>query len=105
MTTDRLTAMRTMVAKNPNNALARFGLANELLKANLQGEAAEELAAYLAQHDDEGNGWMRYADVLYALGRTGEARAAAHRGIDAAQRYAHGTMVMELEERLESWAE
>lgn len=101
--TDRLAAMRTMVAKSPTNPLARFGLANELLKANLFEEAATELAAYLSQHDDEGNGWMRYADVLHTLGRLDEARAAAHQGIDAATRHAHGTMVSELEERLEQW--
>ena len=101
--TDRLAAMRTMVAKSPNNPLARFGLANELLKAKLFDEAATELAAYLTQHDDEGNGWIRYADALYALGRFDDARAAAHKGIDAAMRHRHATMVSELEERLEQW--
>ena len=35
MTTPRLETMRAMVAKNPTNALARFGLANEALTAEL----------------------------------------------------------------------
>ena len=35
MTTSRLEAMRAMVEKNPSSALARFGLANEALKAQL----------------------------------------------------------------------
>lgn len=98
--TDRLTAMRAMAAKQPNNALVRFGLANELLKANLLDEAVSELAAYLAAYDDEGNGWLRYYDALTALGRHDEARAAAQRGMDAASRYGHGSMVQEFEERL-----
>lgn len=97
--TDRLDTMRAMAARQPNNALVRFGLANELLKANLLEEAATELAAYLAAYDDEGNGWLRYCDTLVALGRHDEARAAAARGKDAAARYGHGSMVQEFEER------
>lgn len=97
--TDRLATMRALAAKQPGNALVRFGLANELLKANLLEEAATELGGYLATYDDEGNGWLRYADTLAQLGRLDEARAAKVRGIDAAQRYGHGTLVAEFEER------
>ena len=91
--------MRAMVAKQPNNPLARFGLANELLK-----EAEVALADYLASYDDEGNGWLRYADVLHTLGRVAEARAAAQTGIDASQRHGHGGMAAELEARLDEWS-
>lgn len=97
--TDRLATMRAMAARQPNNALVRFGLANELLKADLLEEAATELHAYLSSYDDEGNGWLRYADTLTKLGRHDEARAAAQNGIEAATRYGHGGMVEELEER------
>lgn len=97
--TDRLATMRAMAAKQPDNALARFGLANELLKAGLLAEAVVELAAYLARYDDEGNGWMRYADALHALGRNDEARVACDKGIEAATRFGHATLVGELEER------
>lgn len=100
---DRLAAMRAMASKQPENALVRFGLANELLKAGLHAEAEPELAAYLARYDDEGNGWLRYADVLHTLGRLDEARAAAQRGIEASQRYGHSGMVADLEARLEEW--
>ena len=100
---DRLLAMRSMVAKQPDNPLARFGLANELLKAGLHAEAEVELAAYLARYDDEGNGWMRYADVLHTLSRTDDARAAAQKGIAAAQRFGHGALLNELEARFEEW--
>lgn len=97
--TDRLETMRAMAAKQPNNPLVRFGLANELLKANLLEEAAAELSAYLEAYDDEGNGWLRYCDTLSALGRHDEARAAAERGKEAAGRYGHGTLMQEFEER------
>ena len=42
-TPSRLDAMRAMVARAPDNMLARFGLANELLKAGAWAEAAEQL--------------------------------------------------------------
>jgi predicted Zn-dependent protease len=95
----RLETMRAMAAKQPNNPLVRFGLANELLKEQLLEEAVTELAAYLGNYDDEGNGWLRYADALATLGRHDDAKAASLKGIDAAQRYGHGTLVMEFEER------
>ncbi len=100
---DRLAAMRAMVDKQPNNPLARFGLANELLKAGHHQDAADALASYLASYDDEGNGWLRYADVLFTLGRVDDARAAAQRGREASARYGHGGMVAEFDARLEEW--
>jgi len=93
--------MRAMVEKNPSNALARFGLANEALKAQLYEEAAEHLRVYLDRHDDEGNGYGRLAEALIKLGRADEARAALRGGIDAARRFGHPSMVNEFEARLE----
>ena len=98
---NRIDTFRNMVAKNPDNALARFGLANEALKQGLWEEAHEQLVAYLAMYDDEGNGWGRLAEALEKLGRTDEARAALQKGIAASHRFGHGSMAAELEERLE----
>ena len=105
MTSQRLDAMRAMVAKNPTNALARFGLANEAMKAQLYDEAAEQLRIYLASHDDEGNGYGRLADALVHLGQLDEAREALRRGVDAAQRFGHPTMANEFEARIEELGE
>jgi predicted Zn-dependent protease len=101
MTSSRLDSMRAMVAKNPNNALARFGLANEALKAQLYEEAAEQLRIYLSAHDDEGNGYGRLAEALVHLDRTEEARDALRRGIEASHRFGHPGMANEFEARLE----
>ncbi|MDF1506010.1 tetratricopeptide repeat protein [Roseisolibacter sp. H3M3-2] len=101
MTNPRLDTFRAMVAKQPANALARFGLANELLKAQLWEEAAEQLRTYLASYDDEGNGWSRLAEALAALGRTDEARDALRQGIAASQRFGHVGMANEQQMRLE----
>ena len=101
MPSSKLDTFRAMVAKSPDNALARFGLANEAMKAGLHEEAATQLERYLQLYDDEGNGWQRLAECRLALGREGEAREALGRGIAAARRFGHGGLAAELEERLE----
>jgi hypothetical protein len=82
--------------------MPRFGLATELAKLAQHAEAAEHFALYLEGHDDEGNGWMRYAESLFALGRTADAEAAITRGIEAATRFQHATLVGDLEALRES---
>jgi predicted Zn-dependent protease len=99
--TDRTSALRAMVDKHPTNALARFGLANELMKVGEHAEAATHYAIYLEHYDDEGNGWGRYAEALTALGRTADATAALEKGIAAAERYGHPGMAEDLRARLE----
>jgi Flp pilus assembly protein TadD len=93
--------MRAMVAKNPSNALARFGLANEALKAQLYDEAVEHLRVYLEIHADEGNAYGRLAEALVKLDRVDEARDALRQGIDASGRFGHPGMVNEFEARLD----
>ncbi len=97
----KLETFRQMVAKNPDNVLARFGLANEALKAGLHEEAREQLEAYLARHDDEGNGYGRLADALAHLGRTDDAKDALRRGVVASRRFGHPSMAAEFEARIE----
>lgn len=94
-----------MVAKSPGNPLARFGLANEALKARLYQEAEEHLREYLGRYDDEGNGFGRHAEALTALGRTAEAAAALRRGMEAAHRFGHPGLANELRDRLEALEE
>ena len=64
MTSPKLDTFRAMVTKHPRHALARFGLANELLKAELYEEAVEQLQAYLELQEDEGNAYGRLAEAL-----------------------------------------
>ncbi len=101
MTNARLETFRTMVAKNPENVLARFGLANEAAKEGLLDEAVEQYQAYLAVYDDEGNGWARLADVLLRRGQTDDAKVALRNGIAAAQRFGHNGLMADLEEKLD----
>ncbi len=103
--TSKLETFRAMVRRSPDNPLARFGLANEAMKAGLDEEAREHLEAYLARYDDEGNGWGRLGEVLLRLGHASEARAALRKGIEASRRFGHGGMAGELEARLEEIGE
>lgn len=105
MSDPRLETLRAMVARNPGNAPARFGLANEALKARLYAEAEEHLRVYLGTYDDEGNGYGRHAEALVALGREAEAAAALRAGIAAARRFGHPGLADELTERLSALEE
>src|SRR4051794_34425988 len=97
----RLDAFRAMLSKNPANALAHFGLANEAMKEGLLEEAVEHYRAYLAAHDDEGNGWQRLGEALVKLGHNEEARQAFERGIDASNRFGHPGMAAEIQDLLD----
>lgn len=101
---NRLDTFREMVAKNPTNPLAHFGLANEAMKQGLWDEARAAYESYLAAHDDEGNAYGRLAEAYERLGRNEEARASLHRGIAAAKRFGHPGMAEELELRLDELA-
>ena len=101
MSNPKLETFRAMVRKNPDNALARFGLANEALKAGEWEEAREQLETYLATYDDEGNGYGRLAEALAQLDRTEEAKDVLRRGIEAALRFGHPSMAGEFEARIE----
>lgn len=96
---DRIDTFRAMVARQPEDPLARFGLANELLKAGAWADAAEQLEAYLARYEDEGNGWGRLAEARAALGDAAGAREALAKGVEASYRFGHVGMAQELEAR------
>jgi predicted Zn-dependent protease len=99
--TERIEALKRMVASRPQDARARFGLALELERLGRWDEVVAELRAYLAQAEDEGNAHGRLARALRRLGRDDEARESYREGIAAATRHNHPTMAMEFEEELE----
>ncbi len=99
---DRLDYFAKLVADDPGVARARFAYANELLAADRDEEAVEQLRAYLALAEDEGNGWLRLARALARLGRPDEAADAFLSGIDQAERHGHSGMADELRAELEA---
>jgi predicted Zn-dependent protease len=99
---DRIEYFARLAAEEPGEARARYGYANELLRAGRWEEAAAELRAYLALNgDDEGSGHGRLATALRELGRPDEAADAYLAGIDAAERNGHYDMAEEFRKAIE----
>ncbi len=99
----RLEVFKQMLESDPDNALVRFGLANELIKAERWAEAVEALDEYLRRADDEGAAYGMLARAYEKLGKRDEARAAYERGIAAAAAHGHGrTMAADYQMTLET---
>lgn len=75
-------------------------MALEYLKLGRAEDGIRELRRYLAEAEDEGNGWGRLGAALLDLDRDEEAVEAYRRGIDAAERHGHPTMAEEFREAL-----
>jgi tetratricopeptide (TPR) repeat protein len=101
MANDRLATLQRMLERNPDDTRARFGLALEYEKLQRWNDAAEQLRAYLALADDQGNAWGRLGHVLKQLGDGAGSRDAYQRGVDAARRHGHPSMAAEFEEIIE----
>jgi predicted Zn-dependent protease len=99
---DRLAYFADLAAAEPNEARARYGYANELYRVERWAEAVDELRAYLALTEDEGNAWGKLADALARLGRIDEAADAYLEGIDQAARHGHTGMADDFREALEA---
>jgi Flp pilus assembly protein TadD len=99
----RITALQKLLDRNPNDARALFGLANEYEKEARWSDVVAQLSRYLQLADDEGNAWGRLAHALRATGRDAEAREAYRKGVQVAQAHGHPSMAAEFEELLETW--
>jgi predicted Zn-dependent protease len=97
----RIEALTAILQRQPENLLVRYMLANEYVKVDRFEEALQELRVYLAGSEDEGAGYRLLATSLIALGREAEAREAFQRGIEAATRHHHDSMVSEFTSALE----
>ena len=99
---DRLEYFAGLAAQEPGEARARYGYANELLRAGRWADAVEELRAYLALAEDEGSAWGRLGEALTRLGRNDEAADAYLTGIDQAYKHGHSGMAEDLRRALEA---
>ena len=61
---DRIDYFARLVDEDPTVARARFGYANELLRAERWEDAVVQLRAYLGLAEDEGNAWERLGEAL-----------------------------------------
>jgi predicted Zn-dependent protease len=83
---DRATMLAEVLAQNPNDAFARYGLAMEYSKAGEVDRALSEFGKLLSANPDYTAGYFMAAQTLVRAGRDDEAKRMLVDGISAARR-------------------
>jgi len=89
-----------VLAENPSDAFARYGLAMEHSKAGQIEAALAEFSKLLAQHPDYTAGYFMAAQTLAAASRAAEARTMLKDGIASAVRTGNQHAQSEMEAML-----
>ena len=99
---DRLALLNEILAQNPDDAFARYGLAMEYSKTGEVDRALEEFAQLLSTHPDYTAGYFMAAQTLASANRVDEAKKMLVDGISSARRtgnaHAQSEMTTMLEE-------
>ncbi len=82
MTNNRLDILRGMVASNPDDSFARYGLAMECVKSGDLQAAVEEFTQLLAVNANYAAAYFHGGQALEKLGKLDEARAMYTKGIE-----------------------
>lgn len=98
----RLEAFRTLVARSPDDAFARYSLAMGLRAAGRDGEAAGEFAELARRKPDYVPTYLMWGQVLEKLGRRDEARQAYQGGMAAARAVRNDHALSELTQAAEA---
>jgi len=101
MSNSRIEQLKILIDKDPNNPLGRYGLANELFKSELYENAIIQINEYLKLKNDEGAVYRMMAECYVRTGDIESAKESYQKGIEAANRHGHPSMVEEFEEALE----
>lgn len=83
---DKLAGLREILALDPKNSFARYGIAMELSRAGEIDAALAEFDQLLAQDSDYTAGYFMSAQTLATAGRTSEAIERLKAGISCAAR-------------------
>ena len=82
MTNNRLDVLRGMVASNPNDSFARYGLAMECVKSGNLQDAVDEFNKLLEANPKYPAAYFHGGQALEKLGKIDEARAMYQKGIE-----------------------
>ena len=86
MATNRSEILKAMLAQNPADAFARYGLAMELVKAGQMESAVAEFRALLEHNPNYAAGYFHGGQVLEKLGQVEQARAFYEKGVEVTGR-------------------
>jgi predicted Zn-dependent protease len=95
--TSRIDMLSQILADNPSDAFARYGLAMEYSKAGEVEAALAEFRKLLEAHPDYTAGYFMAAQTLARASRLDEARAMLRDGIASANRAGNQHARMEME--------
>jgi len=99
---DRIAMLNEILAANPGDAFARYGLAMEYSKAGQIEQALAEFKTLLEKNPDYTPGYFMAAQTLAGASRVAEAKRMLVDGISSARRtgntHAQGEMTAMLEE-------
>jgi predicted Zn-dependent protease len=98
---DKIAALKEILALEPGNTLARYGLAMEFSKCGEVDAALTEFDALLASDPNYTAGYYAAAQTFSAAGRTAEAIARLKGGIESATRSGNHHAVSTMQSLLE----
>ena len=101
MATNRMEILKSMLAQNPGDTFARYGLAMEHAKSGDLASAVAEFEALLSANPDYVAAYFHGGQALEKLGRVEDARAMYQKGIQAASRTGDRHAQSELEAALD----
>src|ERR1700733_4026617 len=94
---DKIAALNEILALDPANAFARYGLAMELNSQGKADAALTEFTTLIGHNPDYVPAYQMSAQTLAKLGRTDEALARLHTGVAAANRTNNQHALAEME--------
>jgi tetratricopeptide (TPR) repeat protein len=86
MATNRLEILQQMVAQDPNNSFARYGLAMEYANSGALEKAVAEFENLVRNDADYSAAYFHGGQALEKLGRLEDARRMYEKGIEATTR-------------------
>ena len=92
--------LKTMVAQNPTDAFARYGLAMECVNTGDLEQAVTEFRTLLEHNPNYAAGYFHGGQTLEKLGRTEDARAIYSKGIEVTSKTGDGHTQSELQTAL-----
>jgi len=101
---DRIQMLNDILAQEPNNAFARYGLAMEYSNSGNAEQALDEFNKLISANPDYAAGYFMAAQTLVKSGRRDEARTMLENGILAAHRKGDGHAASEMQAMLEEIA-